>query len=841
MKLKHVAIPAAMVLTLLISACGGGGNSTTSTTATATASNGSGSRISGMVAKGVMQQGLVIISEWVDGQWVERAETQTDAAGGYSVELRRYQQGPLRVSAVAQSNTRMKCDAEFCGDVPFGGTVDISSSTTTFQMDTIIPILVTTPVPVTPYTHMIAAYLEQLASAQPANFNSKAILAAGDGLSQFTGFPVLATPAVDVTDSAKFVAAERDQQLAGLLGAAVVKISNSSSLPLAKVLEQLARSYQNGRFDADDEVSINTLLTAWRELSMDPQLLKLATASDKDVLGLLKSQIQDVAFRCQASNSCAPTVVDNSGKSDLQRAKDLVRNSRSFIYSIIETDTEQPLKNLGSELNQAFFDRNSVAMAQLMGSVVGKVVTTLVKDNELQDEIVQMRKGERDSVVRTLEIKAGDSTLGALTLTATQDVYFKMTVQGALQGDKTAGRVVSVDLAVESDFDLFSLSLTTAANETFKLGLSGTIGDGSTVLTIRRGDVLAKIKGPVSSNSDSSLLSSLRLQDLVLSLQSASASFVGRANLDLIAVDKSLLSSYFYDSFPPLSLTNMAMDGELSTAAGSSIKANFELALLGADKLDLLAFLNNEEVVEYSRSKVMTQEQMRALRSRSMAENVPGKWVINYGESNLKNRSGVIEHREYAESIDVAQDLRMVEEFGALNSQFDLVSQMKREFASFPDVQIQKARMHVTGKGDTPSSSTLTGKVDLGPYETDKHFLTAELTSHFDIAGVKGLPEAKLSAWVKRDKLKGGSANLLVRWDGDTYNFYLKNLDMVKRKGSLTVSDPYGCKLVLDSINFSSGKGQGAIYVSGKKVAEVETVKRLLKISYNDGYFESLQ
>lgn len=54
-----------------------------------------------------------------------------------------------------------------------------------------------------------------------------------------------------------------------------------------------------------------------------------------------------------------------------------------------------------------------------------------------------------------------------------------------------------------------------------------------------------------------------------------------------------------------------------------------------------------------------------------------------------------------------------------------------------------------------------------------------------------------------------------------TYNFYLKNLDMVKRKGSLTVSDPYGCKLVLDSINFSSGKGQGAIYVSGKKVAEI--------------------
>ncbi|MGL4205747.1 MAG: hypothetical protein ACRCRW_06480 [Aeromonadaceae bacterium] len=838
MKYKQLAIGVTMAAALLTSACGGGSSSGTGSS---TSANGASSRLSGTVAKGVVQKGLIIVSEWVDGKWVARAETHTDDNGSYSVELSRYQQGPLKISALAQGATRMKCDAALCGSVPFGELVDISASPTTFQMDTIIPTLVSTPVPVTPYTHMLAAHLSQLASAQPAALTSRAIVIAGDGLSQFTGFPVLTTAATDVTDAVKFAAAEREQQLAGLLGAAVIKIANSHALSLAEVLEQLASGYQNGQFDADDPITVNTLLDAWRELAADPQLQKIVSGSDKDVLGLLKTQLKQMEDLCQATNSCAPTLVDNSQKSDLQKAKELVSNSRSFIYNLIETDTDQPLKSLGSELNQAFFDRNAVAMSQLMGTVVGKVVTTLVSDKALQDEIVEMRKGDRDSVVRTIGIQAGESTLGSLTLTATQEKYFKVVVTGSLQGDKTAGREVTINLAASSNFDLLSLLLTTAANETFTLGLSGTIGDSTTQLTIQSGEVQARIKGPVSSDSDSSLLASLSLRDLTLSLQSATAAFLGRANIDLVAVDKSQLSSYFYDNLPPLSLTDMAMGGELSTATGSTIKANFDLSLNDADKLDLLAFLNDEEVVDYKRTALLSKAQIRALRAKSMAVNVPGSWAINYGESNLKESSGVVVHQEYADSLDVAQELSMVEEYGAFNSVFDLVSHIKGEFASFPEMRIQKVRMHVTGKGDVPGSSTLSGKIKLGPYETDKHFLKAELTSSFDVSGVEGLPEAKLSAWVKRDKLHGGSLNLLARWAGDSYNFYLKDLDLVKRKGALTVSDRYGCKLVLDSINFATGKGSGAIYVSGKKMADVETVKHLLKISYIDGYFETLQ
>lgn len=838
MKFKPIVLPAVMVTAWLITACGGGSSSSTSIKTT----EASSSRLSGMVAKGMVQHGLVVVSEWVNGKWITRAETETDDAGAYAVALTNYQQGPLKLAAFARSTSQMKCDAEWCGSVPFGEPVALySSGSTTFEMDTIIPGPVSTPIPVTPYTHMVAAYLEQLAADKPAALTSQAIAVAGDGLSQFTGFPVLTTPVIDITDPEKFAAAARNQQLAGLLGAAVIKIANRQATSPADVLQQLAQSYQNGQFDVDDAIPINSLLAAWREVASDPQLLKVVAAGKQDVIGLLKSQIMDVAGQCQLTNSCAPLVVNNSSKSDLQKAKELVGNSRSFIYNLIEANSDKALKNLGGELNNTFFERNSAAMVQLMGTVVGKVVTTLSSDSALQDEIVEMRKGHRDSVVRTIEIKAADAVLGELTLTATQDTHFKVAVTGSLQGDKTAGREVAINLVVTTDFDLLSLMLTTAANETFKLGLSGSLSDSTSSLTINGGDVLARINGPVSSNSDSSLLNSLQLQDLALTLRSATGVLSGKADVDLVAVDKSLLSSYFYDGLPPLSLARLAVDGDLSTTAGTKVKANFELTLDEADKLDMLAYLNGEEVVEYKRSNVLSQAEIHALRNKSLALNVPGNWAINYGESNVKEGSGAIVHQEYAESLDVAQELSMLEEYGAFSSVFDLTTQLKSEFASIPDLRIQSARMHVTGKGNTATGSTLSGRINLGAYENDKRFLKAELTSSLDLAGIDELPMAKLSAWVKRDKLKGGSLNLLARWEGKAYNFYLQDLDLRNNKCALTVSDPYGSELVLDSIDLDSGKGSGAIYVSGKKMADVETVRRVLKISYIDGYFETLQ
>lgn len=53
----------------------------------------------------------------------------------------------------------MKCDVEKCGDAAFGSEVALSKN---FAMETIIPGHVTTPVPVSPYTNMVAAYLESL-------------------------------------------------------------------------------------------------------------------------------------------------------------------------------------------------------------------------------------------------------------------------------------------------------------------------------------------------------------------------------------------------------------------------------------------------------------------------------------------------------------------------------------------------------------------------------------------------------------------------------------------------------------------------------------------------------
>lgn len=84
---------------------------------------------------------------------------------------------------------------------------------------------VTTPVPVSPYTNMVAAYLESL-NGNKGGVTKEQIEAAAATFSQLTGFPVpLSALPSPMSPIAAFAAGTSEQKLAGLLGAAILKMA----------------------------------------------------------------------------------------------------------------------------------------------------------------------------------------------------------------------------------------------------------------------------------------------------------------------------------------------------------------------------------------------------------------------------------------------------------------------------------------------------------------------------------------------------------------------------------------------------------------------------------------
>lgn len=838
MEFRKIALPTAIAAALLTSACGGGGGGSSTVDPTPSANT---KTLSGVVAKGMVRQGVLTAYELVGGSWVQRGSGRTDAAGQYSMDVTNYQGGALKVLATADSSTKMKCDAEKCGDLVFGNEMALSSN---FAMETIIPGYVTTSVPVSPYTNIVASHLETLNKSTKGGLTSAQIQSVANTFTQFTGFPVLTTPVVDVTDSSKFAAGTTEQKLAALLGAAIMKMAASNKQDVATVLTNLAKAYEDGSFDGDTAI-IKSLLDSWGALSSDAKLGVLLTANST-VQGLLKTQIEAINVLC-TKNQCNldPQQQD---KADLEKAKSLVHNSYSFIDKLIDTNFKDPLNTLGKDLSDAFFDRNATGISQAMGAALEGVVNAMVDDKEFKDELFDMRdaiskdKNSTQSVTRSIEIKDDGEVLGTLVLvadyskaTSTSSArYFQMSVKGALTGTDTDGRTVNVDLALKGDFDLLALIGTDISDRTLKMALSGSIKDSITAMQITAGELQARVSGPVDKDTDASVLTSLNLKDLTMTLKGPKGDFSGKGGFKLVSNADALLSSYLYEGKPKLSLSQITLDGALQTTDGKSIKAKTTLDVTNADQLDLLAFLNSEEVIDFKQSSALTDAQALAVRKASKVAAAAGTWSLGYA---INNETGVTSTTSKDGDNDTLKDQ---DSYNALAAQFEPVAKIKAQLQSFPNADVKDARVFIKGNGNTITSSTLKGKVDLGSYESDSNFIKAELTGSFDFTGVEGLP-AQMTAWIKRDKLNGGSANIQAVWNGEWYNYSLTDADVKKNLGSLTVTDVSGTKLLLNKIDYDAQTSQGVIYVGSKEMAKVTTNKGVVDVTYRDGTSERLQ
>ena len=825
--MKRLALSVAISTVLVLSACGGSGGSSSS------GSQSAAKAISGVAAKGVIQQGIVTAYELVAGNWVSRGSATTDESGQYTLNLTDYQNGIVKLVLSAGSNTRMKCDVADCDGASFGQSVALGSD---FALDAVLPNLTSTSnIPITPYTHMAAAMIESQLAADPTTVTAEAVTSALSKVSTLAGFDVAATKVIDITDATQLAAASDDEKMAAVRGAAIMELT-SEQLPIAAVLKSLASSFADGAFSANDSISITALANAFDAVMAESEL----TANlGETVKTALQASVAQIKGQIGSDGSYTPVANPNVSLSAEAQGKALIRDTRSFIYNIInQADSgkfDQPLEALGVHIDDAaeVFNRDTAAMTEILGLGIEQMQEALSNDDTLRATLQA-----NGSASKQVTVTSNGKTLGTLTLTATNYDAVKMSLKGTLQGEQSNGRSVVVDLQAQTNVDLKLLSDdgSSSSQTILNMVLNGTLSDGSTSLNIDS-NTLATLSVGFDSKADNlgKVVTSVKLDELVAHITSAGATFDGSLGFELIR-PTGTTSSYLYEDTANLTLKSVALDGTFVTAQKESMQAAIELNLLNSDTFDLLAFLNGEDELDIRQDEALSDSQVAAIQNASQVKSVSG-WNINYG-INSYNGS-----KSFANSTDWDGWKNYAESYNQLAAIYDPVAALKSQFASLPGAEVRYAEVNLASYG----LRQLNGNVYLPEYaESDSNFLKAQLTTSLALSNVTGLPEAKVWARINRDSLNGGSATLQVSWrdaaQNVSYQFRFDGVDVKAKTGNLTISNPYGVKAVFDKVNLTEGSTSGAVYVAGNKVGDITTLDNgLVKIKYTDGSFETLQ
>ncbi len=825
--MKRLALSVAISTVLVLSACGGSGGSSSSS------SQSAAKAISGVAAKGVIQQGIVTAYELVAGNWVSRGSATTDESGQYTLNLTDYQNGIVKLVLSAGSNTRMKCDVADCDGASFGQSVALARD---FALDAVLPNLTSTSnIPITPYTHMAAAMIESQLAADPTTVTAEAVTSALSKVSTLAGFDVAATKVIDITDATQLAAASDDEKMAAVRGAAIMELT-SEQLPIAAVLKSLASSFADGAFSANDSISITALANAFDAVMAESEL----TANlGETVKTALQASVAQIKGQIASDGSYTPVANPNATLSAENQGKALIRDTRSFIYNIInQADSgkfDQPLEALGVHIDDAaeVFNRDTAAMTEILGLGIEQMQEALSNDDTLRATLQA-----NGSASKQVTVTSNGKTLGTLTLTATNYDAVKMSLKGTLQGEQSNGRSVVVDLQAQTNVDLKLLSDdgSSSSQTILNMVLNGTLSDGSTSLNIDS-NTLATLSIGFDSKADNlgKVVTSVKLDELVAHIVSAGATFDGSLGFELIR-PTGTTSSYLYEDTANLTLKSVALDGTFVTAQKESMTAAIELNLLNSDTFDLLAFLNGEDELDIRQDEALSDSQVAAIQNASQVKSVSG-WNINYG-INSYNGS-----QSFDKSFDWNSGLNHSESYNQLAAIYDPVAALKSQFASLPGAEVRYAEVNLASYG----LRQLNGNVYLPEYaESDSNFLKAQLTTSLALSNVTGLPEAKVWARINRDSLNGGSATLQVSWrdaaQNVSYQFRFDGVDVKAKTGNLTISNPYGVKAVFDKVNLTEGSTSGSVYVAGNKVGDITTLDNgLVKIKYTDGTFETLQ
>ena len=148
----------ALLLVMLLGACGGDSRTTDSDDGVVVDPQPVVRNLEGRAVKGVVRHGIVEAHQYSGGLWQLLSLGFTDADGFFDIDLTGVT-NPVRITVLADTNTRILCDAlAGCGDVAFGSETLPPEN---FRLVTILPSdIAGEGIAVTPLTYLAARWIE---------------------------------------------------------------------------------------------------------------------------------------------------------------------------------------------------------------------------------------------------------------------------------------------------------------------------------------------------------------------------------------------------------------------------------------------------------------------------------------------------------------------------------------------------------------------------------------------------------------------------------------------------------------------------------------------------------
>lgn len=790
-----------IAITTALTACGGGGGG-------GSAGGGGGAIVlGGGVGKGIIKQGIITAIELkTDGTELrEVGSATTDNDGAYTLTLASsYSGGAILLKLTADASTKMVCDAlDGCVGIAYGNDIDPPAN---FEMQAIAPPSTngnSVSVQVTPFSHMAAANAKN--SMSNGATAAKAVADAVTQINQITGVDILTTEPVDITRP-DIASKPKDARKYALLNAAFADVAYDGGVDrLQTALNEYATEFENGRFDANDagnEEDLSLLFTKLDTQLNDSKNDNIGQDAKEDII----AQKAIIKADTSEDGSYDPTPTDNTNKTDVEKAKELVTETRTWLTSFSEL--ESPAGAFGSDI---------------------ETIATTLDSNTAAVLEVTLKAVEAGSNAIINAIQAETTPPAFVTVFSTDDVAITELVT---TGDNPSFKLSATDLAgVTMSFSLeidqpLSSTAQDISGKTLNIKLSGNTSNNYISATLKESTVTLKALPALTTAA-----STTAQQDTPLE----SASLTGGIKLAKLSagsptgeeVEASILFNFVSlnsgaveawrllnsdDPLNNLSLKQMKLSkATVKNTEGSTAGLSIDLTIDNAASLDTLARLQDGNTVNFYKSY-----QSDPIGFSSYAHGLTGTLSYAGFDNGLNGEKTYFDNGE--NFVNESSDT------------LDVTTFVSNQIANQNINNIRNISAYYSNTTTHGETTGINATFDVVSKETAESFIKGSLTVTGNMS-LKDLQPATAAITVNRTGYKAGNVSIKLAYDGRILDIDVSNT--TGETGALSAGTANGTKLVVSS----SG---GTVTVGGKEIGTISDSNGVMIIRYNDGTFKSL-
>lgn len=812
----------ALAASMSLAACGGGGGS----------GGGGGGGETGAAAAGVASKGILInalIRAYeLDANGQRSAplgEATTDEKGEYTLTIGgNYNGGPVLFELVTTNDTSMVCDVPAgCGGASFGQTVPLNDSE--FRLQAIVPQAAkgqSLSVQLTPFTTMAA----RRALNDARGVTAEAVAEANSEMSYVLGVSVLSTKPADLTKSDLSDDANAATYAAFLAGVGSLAFKEGGAA--SQIVENLAASFEDGKFDATDPVTIQALVEAVREIANAPQLQDKLPRKVKHTLEVIESEIAE-----DGSYDPQPSSVANEDA--LAKGKDLVQQARTLIRSVAKL--EDPLVALGVDAHTAnvIVSQEVAAMFEL----VGQVASIVVLEGEEIDPNTSMVYELRDSE---------GGRFGLIRMTWVEDE----------NGEHIEVKSEEMPDGLEMWLHVFTDLRATEGHQgepvevqSITAAISGQVGNGAATLALNSLSFVMKLKEPVVIDPvEGAIIGDPRLDTASLTgmvsivardpgnpnaeppVEPLQARYYGGVRLEAVGLE-------LPNAEHRISIQSIRLGGGFESSRSGVVQGVVALDVENAATFDTLGYLKHERVIDVYKELPVDQEVLAMAEQASTmagADQLSYFWYSWYGYDG----SPMTEVWYKADGRYTGQSWPG-DPLGAVDYVTDrLKSEFTTPSGAEPEVSHVYMRYYSEEVVGDAGVTVIGGRVDIGSFENAEYFLRGTISVTLDLK-LTGHPEATVTATLGRSEYDSRDVLVTFRHGGDRWTLSARKV-IGKQLDSVDITSATGVTMTLVP-NWENTQGQiGVVKVDGEQAGRIEaTDNGLVLLRWSDGSFESIR